>query len=156
MTQRELARQVGCSQSNLAKIEKGRISPSYKLAYEIFLRLEAEEHRQDRRLRDVMRTDVASFDVSQTVGEAARAAKSLGVDQFPLLRRGHIVGSIRASSLIGVKADTPLGAVKGPPLPTVPPDTPVPAILSLLKSTGAVVASEDGRICGIVSAQDLL
>ncbi len=156
ITQRALAQRVGCSQSNLAKIEAGKIVPSYSLACKIFLELDIQERRHDRTVKDVMHSPVISFDVSQIVADAARAAKKQGLDQFPVLRRGHVVGSVTSVSLIGVRNTVPLQAIMSPALPTVPPSAPVSAVGGLLKVAGAVLVLEDGEIRGIVSAHDLL
>jgi len=156
MSQRDLATKAGCTQSYLAKVERERTKPSYALAGKIFEVLEAEEHRDEAIVGDIMHFPVTSLDVNQTVADATKAAKSSGVDQFPIQRRGHLVGCVTTTQLIGVDPGTPLRHVMSDGLPTVPPSTAVGVVRSLLHSVPAVIVVEDGEIRGIVSAHDLL
>jgi predicted transcriptional regulator len=156
MTQRSLASDAGCTQSNLAKIERGKVVPSYALAGRIFQVLDAAERRGEKTVGDVMCTRVTSFDSSDTVADAAKAAKDMGVSQFPILRRGHPVGSITTKQMLGVDPDVQLGRVMEPALPSVPLTTPIVAVRELLRVAPAVIVLENGEIRGIVSPQDLI
>jgi predicted transcriptional regulator len=156
MSQRLLAKQAGCTQSHLAKVERGKAVPSYLLAGRIFHILETEEHRSEKTVSDIMHAPVFFFDVSETVADAAKLAKAKDVDQFPILRRGHIAGSVTTADMMGVKDSVPLGRIMGPGLPSVPPATPISAVAPLLREAPAVVVLDEGKIVGIVSASDFL
>jgi predicted transcriptional regulator len=156
ITQRRFAELAGTTQSYLAKVERGQVIPNYLLAGRIFRALEAEEHRTDKKVGDVMRTPVISFQGSDTVAEAAQAAKLHGVSQFPILQRGHSVGSVTTAQLVGVETDVPLGRIMGPSLPSVDPTLPISVVRQLLRAQPAVLVVERGQVRGIVSAEDLL
>jgi predicted transcriptional regulator len=156
MTQRSLATSSGCTQSNLAKIERGKVVPSYALAGRIFQVLAAAERRGEKTVDEVMSTTVTKFETSDLVAVAVSAAKERDIDQFPILRRGRTVGSVTTVQLMGVGPNIRLGEVMGAALPTVPRGTPVVGIRQLLQSVPAVLVVEGDEILGIVSAQDLL
>lgn len=157
LTQRELANRAGCSQSYLAKVERARAVPNYNLAGEIFLALETAERRGEKTVGGVMHTSVKSFDVSDTVADAAKVAKDKGFSQFPILRRGKPVGCVTTRQMLGVDASLQLGRIMGPALPSVNPATSVSAVRPLLRQDQpAILVIEGGEIAGIVTAEDLL
>jgi predicted transcriptional regulator len=151
-----LAELAGSTQSYLNKIERGMAIPNYLLAGRIFDALETEEHRGEKRVRDVMHAPVISFDATQRVSEATKAAKDKGVSQFPILRRGRLVGRVTTKDMMGVEPDVQLGQVMGPALPSVPPSMPVAATRLLLREEPAVLVLDGEEILGIVTSEDLL
>jgi len=152
-----LARDSGCSQSYLAKVERGKVLPNYALAVRIFRALETAEHRGEKTVGDVMHTPVKSFEGSDTVADASKVARAMGISQFPILRRSHPVGSVTTKQMLGADATIQLGRIMGPPLPSVDRTTSVNAVRPLLREEQpAVLVTDGGEIVGIVTAEDLL
>jgi predicted transcriptional regulator len=90
------------------------------------------------------------------VADAAQAAKRHGVSQFPILQRGHTVGSVTTAQLVGVKPNVPLARIMGPSLPSVDMTLPIGVVRHLLRAQPAAIVVDRGQIRGIVSAEDLL
>ena len=157
MSQRQLASNAGCTQSYLAKVERGKVIPNYLLAGRLFHAIETEERRGQKTVRDVMHAPVISFERSDTVADAANVARERGVSQFPILWRGHSIGSVTTKQLLGVDPHVQLGRIMGPALPTVGPNASVNAVRPLLREEQpAVIVLDKGEIVGIVTAEDLL
>ncbi len=157
MTQRSLAKAAGCSQSYLAKVERGKVTPNYLLAGRLFQILDAEERRGERTVADLMHAPVKWFNKSDAVADASKAAKEMGVSQFPILLRDNPVGSVTTKQMLGVDATVQLGQIMGPALPSVDPTTSVNAVRPLLREEQpAVIVLDKGKIVGIVTAEDLL
>ena len=133
LTQRRLASDAGCSQSYLAKVERGKVVPNYLLAVRLFRALETGERRGEKTVGEIMHAPVISFERSDTVAAAAKAAKDHGVSQFPVLRRDRVVGSVTTKKMLGVEPSTPLARIMGPALPSVDPTTSVNAVRPLLR-----------------------
>jgi predicted transcriptional regulator len=157
IAQRRLAGDAGCSQSYLAKIEHGKVVPNYLLAGRLFHVLDAAEHQGEKAVGDIMHTPVISFDTSDSVAHASRAAKLHRVSQFPILRRGHPVGCVTTKQMLGNAANVQLGRIMGPALPSVDLTTSINAVRPLLREEQpAVLVLDRGEIVGIVTAEDLL
>ena len=156
VSQSRLAKSVGISQSLLTKIENGKAMPSYSKAVDIFERLDELEHRDEKKAKDVMRREVITLQEADTAEKAAAIAKAKGISQFPVLKSGRIIGSIRTIDIAGLEKSHKVGWSVSPPFPTVGEDTPISLIKELLKRDGAVVVVRGADIVGIVSPEDLL
>ena len=156
MTQNGLAKLSGVSQSLITKIERGLVVPNYSLACEIFDVLEREEHRTERKARDVMHQPVMLLAPNDPVSKAISLAKRHAVSQFPVVQKDIVVGSITTGMLVGIGKDVLVSEVMNGPFPTVSGDTPISGVASLLKSSQAVIVVDGGSIRGIIAAENLL
>jgi len=156
LTQNAFAKRVGISQSMLTKIERGKTIPSYKIAVEIFGKLDEIEHHGEKAAKEFMNSKVIGLEGTDTIEKAARLAKQHGISQFPVLSGGRIVGSTRTSDLIVLPKGAKVGWKMEPPFPTVHEDTPIIVVRSLLAHAPAVVVVRKGAIVGMITAEDLL
>jgi len=156
ISQNEFAKSVGISQSMLTKIENGVVVPSYKKAADIFEKLEELEHRDEKTAKEIMKKNVIKLRTFDTVGKAAKYAKSYGVSQFPVVDKGKIIGSIETPDLIDMDLSTRIGFKFNPPFPTMNESTPVSIIREVLKYQRAIIVVKKGEIEGIITAEDLL
>ena len=165
INQRELAKLAGVSQSFIAKIETGKINPSYGLAKAIFDVLEGLESKEELRVVDVMHSKVTGVDCSATMSEASKLMSETGYSQLPVYKEGRIVGSVTESTMISamLKFKDPLRLselsvedVLEEGFPTVDASTPVSVISLLLRYTPAVLVAVKGDVKGIVTKADLL
>ncbi|MDE1846255.1 MAG: helix-turn-helix domain-containing protein, partial [Candidatus Micrarchaeota archaeon] len=146
MTQSAFAKAVGISQSMLTKIERGKTVPSYKIAVEIFNKLEGIEHQGEKVAREFMNKKVIALDSADSVAEAARLAKQHSISQFPVVSKGKIVGSTSTLDLIVLPKEAKVGWSLKPPFPTVHEETPLSTIRSLLTTGPAVVVVRKDQI----------
>jgi predicted transcriptional regulator len=73
LTQSQLASLSGVSQSLIAKIEAGRVDPSYNRAKKIFEVLESHQRKGWTRASDVMVKEVITASPESSVGDAVRS-----------------------------------------------------------------------------------
>ena len=156
LSQNQLAKRVGISQSMLTKIERGLVIPSYSKAVDIFNELDALEHTDDKIATDMMKKDVTKLKSSDTAEKAARLAKKYAISQFPVIEGSRIVGSIKTSDLLELPKGTKVGWKMNTPFPTVNENAPISTIRELLKHEQAVVVVRKSDIIGIITAEDLL
>lgn len=156
ITQIKLAKIVGISQSMLAKIENGYVEPSYKVAVEIFKKLEELEHTNEKKASDVMNEKVVALKPNNTIEKASQLAKKYNFSQFPVVENGRQVGSIRTSDMMLVNKEDKVAQHMVEPFPTVSESTPVSLIREILKSNQAVIVVSKGKIVGIITSHDLI
>lgn len=165
LTQSKLAELTGVSQSYIAKLEAGRIEPSYRRIKAILEVLEGIEQRSEMKASDVMTRDVVSVQVNDPVQKAVDLMRTHGFSQLPVLEGDKPVGSISERTLIermvygedrGTISRRPVAEVMEEAFPQVGEDAPISLITSLLRVYPAVLVSRRGKMIGIITKADLL
>ena len=162
LTQRELARMSGLSQSLISKIECGRINPSYEAVRRILQALETvRAERGDKLLaKDICTRDVICVEASDPLSKAINLMREHGISQLPVLKNGSPIGSISESTIARklekVKSTAmPVGEIMDEVFPMVPEEASLNIVRQLLQEYPAVLLQKDGRITGIVTKADL-
>lgn len=156
LTQNQLAKKVGISQSLLTKIERGIVVPNYNIATGIFDSLEELEHGDEKLAKDLMHTNVITLKPSDTVQKVVGLVKRYSISQFPIVDDHKIIGSIASTDLIGKMKTSRIKEIIGAAFPTVNENTPKSVIKNILKGVRAVIVLDSGEIKGIITAEDLL
>ncbi|MDE1873881.1 MAG: CBS domain-containing protein [Candidatus Micrarchaeota archaeon] len=156
MTQSQLSKRIGISQSLLTKIERGLVVPNYKTATELFDFLENAENSEQKLAKDAMHTHVLTLKPSDTVQKAVGLVKRHSISQFPVLEGHKPVGSIASVDLIGRQKSSKIAEMLAEPFPSVNEGTPLSVVKSILRSSRAVVVLHKGEVRGIITAEDLL
>ena len=165
ISQHKLAKDLRISQSTVAKIESGKINPTYKLVERIFSHLSSLHSVGMGTAGEVASKPVLAVRERTSVAEAVKTLQKHGFKQLPILNGNHNLGSLsergisrriletkRPESLLRKSVRT----VMEEALPTLPEDVAVEVIIPLLQRTQAVLTSKKGRITGIVTNADLL
>jgi predicted transcriptional regulator len=159
LTQEELARRAGISQSMIAKIESGNLEPSYGNAMSIFKALDEQSLKEELRADRIMSEKTISISPKEKVHEAIKKMKAHGFSQLPVVLHDRVLGMITESaileSLLKKQAVTVEDIMESPP-PIIPADTTSSAVISLLKYCPMVLVSKKGRIAGIITKTDVL
>lgn len=165
LTQTQLARLAGVSQSLIAKIESGRANPAYSVVKSIFTVLDEHERREELNARDLMTRSIIGARKTDAVEKAAKLMRSHNVSQLPIMDGERVVGSISESLLAGRMAEEkdlarlskqPVSEMMAEPFPVVDENVPVSALTPLLMHSDAVVVSRKGKPTGIITKADLL
>lgn len=172
ITQRELARALGVTQSYIAKVEKGVISPSYDRVREIFnylLSLEkgvmSNDKGLDIPLKEIHVTNLVCVGPKDKVIDAVELMWKNGFSQLPVKEGDRYIGSISESTILmkiaraGRARDIYLSNVEehmDEVFPIVSEDTPVRTVLPLFEYTPAVLTSRRGEVVGIVTKADII
>lgn len=167
ITQTELARESGVSQSTIAKIEGGRTSASYETVVRLFEALDALKSGNGSTLKasDVASGDVVSVRSTDLVHEASEVMKRTGFSQLPVIDAGIPVGSIserrifellREGMTMDQLSQTPIAKVMRDPYPVISDTTPMSAVTGLMAGYNAVLVSRKGDIVGVITSADML
>lgn len=113
LTQSELAKLSGVSQSLIAKLESGKIEPSYTKVKNIFETLNKLEVKNKIKADRIDYNKVVSVQDDELVSTAVILMKKYGYSQLPVLNRKQVVGSISEKTiltqiliLVGVRMST--------------------------------------------------
>ena len=167
LTQNKLAKQANVSQSLIAKIETGRVGPSYSKMMKILKALDEEEGKIQTvtRARDICNRNVTSVNRYDPVLKASQLMREKGFSQLPVCEGDSFVGSVTESTIlseISEKKDYSslsrmnVGELMDSPFPMVDENTPVEPVKSLLKHCQAVLVVRENRVVGIITKADLL
>jgi predicted transcriptional regulator len=164
LTQTELARLAGVSQSLIARIEAGDIDPRLSTFKKILDALRAEEEKEIK-AKDIMKSPVISISPKDTVGDAYKLMEKYSISQLPVLENGVQVGSISESKLVkemNIERDLSTVSKKkveelmNEGFPIVNGNTNLKVISKLIEINPAVLITEKGKIVGIITKADIL
>ena len=162
LTQTDLSMLAGISQSEITKIENGKIIPSYSKGKKLFDVLEELNLKEQVKAKDLINKKVFFVSPNDSVRKAISLMKNNGISQIPVLEKGLSVGRL-SETLILSKAKNPkidLNSLKvkeimDEALPTIQESTPLTLILQLLEYNSALLVSKKGQIKGIITKADL-
>ncbi|MBI2653268.1 CBS domain-containing protein [Candidatus Woesearchaeota archaeon] len=159
LTQTELADRAGVSQSLIAKIESGRIDPTYTKIKKIFLALSELEKKEEIKAASLMTNRIISISPDVQIKEAISKMKKFDISQLPVIDEHKAIGLVSESTildaLINSKGKLVRDVMQESP-PIVSKTTSVQVISNLLKHYPLVLVSEEGKLVGLITKSDLL
>ena len=159
LTQTELAGRAGVSQSLIAKIESGRIDPTYTKAKKIFAALSDLEKKEEINAGQLMNSRIVSISTGTLIKEAIGRMKKNGISQLPVIDGHKLIGLVSESTLLDAMLNSKATQVKeimqeSPPI--VSKATSIQVVSGLLKHFPLVLVSEEGKLIGLITKSDLL
>ena len=169
ISQKELARVSGVSQSYIARLEKGSINPAYDKIRKIFDYLNRSGQRaknMDLTVESIMTKTLITCYPTDSIMSALNILRQRGYSQLPVITHdGRTVGTITESDVndmlikgasIESLKNLLVRKVMGSTLPQVDKSSPVSMIYPMLKYSSAVLVTDGGELRGIVSKADIL
>ncbi|MDR3205927.1 MAG: CBS domain-containing protein [Candidatus Methanoplasma sp.] len=167
ITQTELARESGVSQSTIAKIERGRISASYDTVVTLFETLDRihNNNRKDATAADVASKSIITIQSNEKVHTASELMRSTGFSQLPVLSGDAPVGSIsekrifdlmRKGKTMDELKDTVISVIMDESFPVVNENTPVSSVTTMMSNCDAVLVAKKGKLVGMITNADML
>lgn len=154
LTQQELAKLSGVSQSLIAKIEAGLLDPTVSKARKIVSALTVTSS-QDKLAKDII-SKVVSFPPETLLSKAIFCMQKEGFSQFPVIKNKDILGFVTEKTILAHPQAKKVKEVMIPPPPILDISTPVTLIKQLLMSYGSVLIIKNGVVIGIVTPADLI
>ena len=162
LTQTELARRVGVSQSLIAKIEKGKIDPKLSVVRKILDELTPLVEVPEVAV-NLMHSPVISAKMDDRVKDIVELMESNNISQVPVVNSsGKLMGMIYDYVLmrkLALPSSRSLKAVDvmAPLPPLVSPSTPVNQVMKLLTRYSVTLVVEGDLIpLGIITRSDLI
>jgi len=165
ITQSELARAAGVSQSLIAKLESGLVDPSFSTMKSISEALRSQIRIEGKKASEVMSKPVISIQSTVTISESVNAMKKNGISQLPVYSGTRLVGSITENQIVQLLSalddprsilGKPISSYLQPTFPIVSADTPVEALFSLFKFVPAILVASGDKVEGVITKIDML
>ena len=100
ITQQQLARMAGVSQSLVAKIEAGSVDAAYSKVTAIVGALERVSLGKEKAARDIMHPGTECAKPSDTLHSVALLMRKKSISQLPVVECGAAVGSISEQAML--------------------------------------------------------
>ncbi len=159
LTQTELSKRANVSQSLIAKIESGKIDPTFTKTKKIFETLSDLENKEEVKAEELMNKKIISLVPGNDVKESVNKMKKFGISQMPVIDAHKVVGLVSESTLLDAlmtKKHKKISDIMEEAPPIVSKTASVQIISSLLKHYPMVLVSESGRLIGLITKADLL
>lgn len=163
LTQSELARLSSVSQSLIAKIESGRIDPTYTRAKKIFEALDTLNLKQDAKAAEIMVKRIITAKPDELVTDAISRMRTHKISQMPVLSDDGVVGMISETTIVDALASRKkqisslrVRDVMSDAPPIVSEKTSTNVISLLLRHFPIVLVSVRGKLSGVITKADLL
>lgn len=165
LTQKQLAKLAGVSQSLIAKIESNRIDPAYSKVIAIFQALEHELSKGDnaKKAKEIMTRHLLLAKPDDRLDKLMELMREKGISQLPVIQNGKCIGSISDSEFVDwlTKYGKGIGKISAREVmegsfPSVPPKAELNIITELLRFYKAILVEEKGEIQGIITKADLI
>jgi len=165
ITQSELAKAAGVSQSLIAKLESGLVDPSFSTMKSISEALRSHIRMEGKKASDVMSSPVVSVQSAVSISESINLMRKSNISQIPVYSGNKLVGSITENQIVALLSGMedprgilakPISTVMQQTFPIVSTDTPIEALFSLFKFVPAVLVATGDKVEGIVTKIDML
>jgi predicted transcriptional regulator len=163
LTQKELSKLCGLSQSYINKIENLSAEPPYSVAKKLIELLRKYKGEYEGLNAKKLMTPIRTISPQKTLKDAVIMMDSINVSQLPVADNGVILGSITKKSIPlliknGVKniESQPIGNIMEPPFPLIPDNSDISLISTLLEYNEAVILLNFGKLSGIITKSDLM
>ena len=161
LTQVELAKKSGVSQALIAKIEAGKLDPTYTKAKKILAALDSLKEEKKIRAENILNKKILYIAPEAGLSEAMKKILKYGISQIPVIDKyGRLVGRVSESKLVetfllkkkGIKVRTIMQ--EHPPI--VPKSASLKVVARMLRTYPIVIVIEQGKMIGVITKSDIL
>ena len=159
LTQTDLAKRANVSQSLIAKIESGKIDPTFTKTKKIFETLSDLENKEEIKAEELMNKKIISVSSGNDVKESINKMKKFWISQMPVIDNHKVIGLVSESTLLDAlmsKKGKKIADIMEESPPIVSKTASVKVISGLLKHYPMVLVSEAGKLTGLITKADLL
>ena len=159
LTQSKLSKLANVSQSLIAKIEAGKLDPTFSKAQKIFSTLENLGKKEEIKASSIMTKKIISASPEDTLKDTITEMKKHNISQLPVLSEKNCVGMITESSILDALLENKGKSVKDVMIdcpPIISKHTSVTIVSQLLKAYPLVLISEKGEILGIITKSNII
>jgi predicted transcriptional regulator len=164
INQQELAKEAKVSQSLIARLESGKVDPSYSKVKKIFTALEKMGSGKILNAKSIMKKKVISVSPNKSIKEVAAIMRKNSISQLPIIDDNVVLGSITEKDIMDAitKKDmenislVPVKEIMKESFPQLDEDSPISVVSMVLEYTTAVLITKKGKVVGIITKSDIL
>ncbi len=154
-TQNQFAHIAGVSQSLVAKIESGRLDPSYSNVVKIEHAIALLKGKKEKEAKDIMTKKAITASPDEQIESVIKLMAKHSISQVPILDKEKIIGLVTEGSILEKKGKTTEKCmIEAPPIVTG--STKFSVIKALLEFYPIIAVEEKGRLVGVVTKADLI
>lgn len=159
LTQNELAKKSNVSQSLIAKIESGRLDPTYSKAMKIMGTLSSLKKKKELKAEQIMNKKIVFANSNEEIKEVIKKMKKYDISQLPVVEDNKCVGLVSESVLLDAILNKKKGKVEDimedtPPI--ISKNASIDIISNLLKFYPIILVASGGKYQGIITKADML
>ncbi|HLC32706.1 MAG TPA: CBS domain-containing protein [Candidatus Nanoarchaeia archaeon] len=156
LTQTQLARAAGVSQSVVAKIEAGRIDPSYSTALRIFATLEQHRKKSALKADAIMHKGILAVKPNATVAEAVKLMQKHDLSQVLVCNPLPIGLVTETTVLTHPDMHCKVSEIMEAAPPSLAPDADLAVISQMLIHYSLLCIIDKGTCLGVITKSDVL
>jgi|TARA_B100001971_G_scaffold101662_1_gene93716 predicted transcriptional regulator len=159
LTQTGLSKRANVSQSLIAKIESGKIDPTFTKTKKIFETLNDLGNKEEIKAEELMNKKIINVTPSNNIKESINKMKKFGISQMPVIDNHKVVGLVSESTLLDAlmgKKDKKISDIMEESPPIISKTASIQIISNLLRHYPMILVSESGKLIGLVTKADLL
>ncbi len=160
LTQHEFAKRAGISQSMIAKIEAGKLDPTYSYVKKIEEAITNLAKHEEKKAKDIMHEGIIYIPRNSPLQKIIELLTKHNISQAPVIENYSVLGLITESAILEQNVDSARSKkafdimVESPPI--IADTTELSAIVSLLKFYPLVLVSSLGKLKGVITKADVL
>lgn len=157
LTQTDLAKKSGVSQSLIAKIESGKIDPTYTKTKRIFDVLMNLTKERELKAEDVMNRKIISVKPSDLIKDVIKKMRKYEISQLPVIDK-NVRGMISEGLILENmdKVDGKVEEIMGECPPIIPKMCSMEVVGSLLRYCPILLVAENSSLIGVVTKSDII
>ncbi len=154
LTQKELAKLTGLSQSFITKVESGRIEPSYTKTLLIINTLTG--FIKGVSAKDVMNKNIISIEWNKRISSAINLMKKNNISQILVTKNKNFIGLITEKSIMNnIGKELIKDAMVDLP-PIISEQASINLVKELLKEYPLIIVNSKNKIKGIITKSDII
>ena len=160
MTQHAFANEIGISQSMVAKIESGKLDPTYSSVKKIEERVMHLTKKEDGEAKDIMCQKIFSVKKDENAKDAINLIVEKDISQVLVVERGNVIGLVTEAMLLSGDLDKikekKIFEVMGEAPPIINKNARMEVILQLLKFYPILLVKDAGKLVGVITRTDII
>lgn len=156
LTQKELAKRTGVSQSLIAKLEQKKNIPNYRTIKKIYDFLEKKIDSSQQSAREIANPKIFSISPEKTRREAAELMSEKNLNAIPVKDKKNFLGVVKSSSLTLVSEETPVKEIMDYSFSIISDEIGKEVVEKLLKFNEIILVQKEGEVTGFITEKDIL
>ena len=165
LTQQELARKAQVSQSLIAKIEAGRLDPTYSNAKKIFKAFDEMMQKEELNAKDLMIKRIITLRPDESIKSAIKKMRKYNISQMPVTENENCIGLVSEKTIINKIAEMEnpeeltsleIHDIMRECPPIINPNTTYKVVSSLLIHYPIILVADKGKIIGLITKADMI